>query len=152
MGADGSLRAGAQSIVRGRCISALFPPAPRDFPFRRAVRIGLRALHILTAGTLLGGHIFAQPPDVLLPWLAGAVLTGILLLATDLHASCAFLLEARGVAVLVKLAVLGLVAVFPDAAVALLVAVVLIGAVSSHLPKRYRHRVVLGGERSEKIQ
>jgi hypothetical protein len=126
-----------------RIKDTLFPSTPRDFPYRRTLRVGLRALHILTAGTLVGGHIFAQPTEVLLPWLLGAILSGSLLLLTDLHASCAFLLEARGVAVIAKLIVLGLVAVFPDKAVVLLVSVLLIGAVSSHLPKRHRHRALL---------
>jgi len=130
-----------------RIKDTLFPNTPRDFPFRRTVRIGLRALHILTAGTLIGGHIFAQPTESLLPWLLGAIVTGSLLLLTDLHASCAFLLEARGVAVVAKLIVLGLVAIFPDHAVVLLVSVLLIGAISSHLPKRYRHRVLLFRDR-----
>lgn len=126
--------------------SALCPDPPRDFPYRRTLRVVLRALHILTAGTLVGGHIFAQSTSVLTPWLAAALLTGVLLLLTDLHATCSFLSEARGVAVIGKLIVLGLVSVFPEHAVALLVSVVLIGAISSHLPKRYRHHVVLGGE------
>jgi len=130
-----------------RIKDTLFPNTPRDFPFRRTARIGLRALHILTAGTLIGGHIFAQPTESLLPWLLGAIVTGSLLLLTDLHASCAFLLEARGVAVVAKLIVLGLVAIFPDHAVVLLVSVLLIGAISSHLPKRYRHRVLLFRDR-----
>ncbi len=120
----------------------LFPSTPRDFPYRRTLRVGLRALHILSAGTLVGGHIFAQPTEALLPWLCGAIVTGVLLLLTDLHATCAFLLEARGVAVIAKLIVLGLVAVFPYKAVVLLVSVLLIGAISSHLPKRYRHHVL----------
>jgi len=130
-----------------RIKDTLFPNTPRDFPFRRTVRIGLRALHILTAGTLIGGHIFAQPTESLLPWLLGAIVTGSLLLLTDLHASCAFLLEARGVAVVAKLIVLGLVAIFPDHAVVLLVSVVAVCSIKNHLPKRYRHRVLLFRDR-----
>ncbi len=124
--------------------STLFPREPRDFPLRRTVRIGLRSLHILTAGTFVGGHIFAQPADLLAPWFTSAMVTGFLLLLTDLHASCAFLLEARGISVLIKLIVLGSVAVFPEQTLPLLVAVVMIGAISSHLPKRFRHHVMLG--------
>ena len=126
--------------------AALFPSSPRGFPYRRTVRIGFRAFHILSAGILLGGHVFEQPTTDLEPWLTAAVVTGVLLFATDLHASCAILFEVRGIAVLVKLGVLGLVAVLPQHAVALLVSVMFIGAVSSHLPKRYRHRNLLGGE------
>ncbi|MFQ6023994.1 MAG: hypothetical protein ACE5NW_14845, partial [Acidiferrobacterales bacterium] len=75
---------------------ALFPEVPRDFSCRRAVRTGLRTAHIFTAGTLLAGYIFDQPASVLEPWLLGTVISGLLLLATDLHASLAVLLEVRG--------------------------------------------------------
>ena len=126
-----------------RLSKVLFPATPRDFPYRRSVRIALRSLHILSSGTLVGGHIFAQPSEALFPWLVGAVITGFLLLLADLHASLAFLVEARGLAVLVKLSLLCLAAVYPDAAIPLLISVVLIGAVSSHLPKRYRHKVLV---------
>jgi hypothetical protein len=130
-------------LKRTPLFTFLFPSEPRDFPYRRTARSILRALHILTAGTLVGGHIFAQPDDVLMPWLIGAVLTGTLLLCTDLHASFAVLIEVRGLTSIGKLILLCLVAVHPDAAVPLLVIVVFAGAVGSHLPKRYRHKMVL---------
>ena len=79
------------------------PPEPRSFPFRRGLRTLLRALHILTTGVLLGGHVFDQPQELLTPWLWGSIVTGLVLFATDLYASCAVLLEARGVAVFVKI-------------------------------------------------
>lgn len=130
------------SMNRARLFDILFPPGPRDFPFRRGLRGVLRALHILTAGILVGGHVFAQPQALLMPWLAGAVVTGTLLLLSDLHASFAIVVETRGLVMLVKLFLLGLIAVWPDAAVGLLVVVMLIGAVSSHLPKRQRHKLL----------
>jgi hypothetical protein len=123
-------------------LNVLFPHEPRDFPYRRSVRAALRALHILTAGTLVGGHIFAQPDQVLMPWLVAATATGVLLLLSDLHASLAIVFEMRGLAMFIKLFLLGLIAFWPDAAVPLLVTVVLIGAISSHLPKYYRHKLL----------
>ena len=120
----------------------LFPSTPRSFPFQRVIRTLLRGLHILTTGVLLGGHIFTQSPETLMPWLLGSVLTGLLLFATDLYASCAILLEARGVAVFVKIGLLMLVPMFWDQRIPLLIAALMIGAVSSHLPRTYRHRLL----------
>jgi hypothetical protein len=122
---------------------ALFPRVPRDFTFRRGVRIGLRVLHIFTAGTLLAGYIFDQPVSALEPWLFGTVISGFLLLAPDLHASLAVLLEVRGLAVFAKLVLMALVPVFWDARVSLLFAALVIGAVTSHMPGKYRHKVIL---------
>ena len=121
----------------------LFPDKPRDLPYRRTIRILLRALHILTAGTLVGGHIFNQPLTILEPWLWATVITGLLMLLTDIHSSMAFFFELRGIAVLLKILLLLLIPFFWKQRVAILIAVLLIGAISSHLPKRYRHKTLM---------
>ncbi len=64
-------------------------------------------------------------------------------MATDLHASVAVLCEARGIAVIAKVVLLLLIPVFWEVRVPLLVIILLIGAVSSHMPKRMRHRVLI---------
>ena len=123
--------------------SMLFPKVPRNFPFRRTVCTGLRTVHILTSGILLGGYIFDQPTVALEPWLLATVISGVLLLATDLHATAAVLVEVRGIAVLIKLVLLALVPVFWDTRITLMVASLVIGSIVSHMPKRYRHKVLL---------
>lgn len=92
--------------------SVLFPKEPRNLPFRRTIRILFRALHIMTAGILLGGHVFNQPVALLEPWLWATVITGTIILLTDLHSSLAILFEIRGIAVLMKIILLLLVPVF----------------------------------------
>ena len=101
----------------------------------------LRTLHILATSVLLGGHIFDQPPDMLVPWLWGSVISGLLLFATDLHASCAVLFELRGMAVFIKILLLLLIPFMWESRVQLLIASLIIGAVSSHIPRTYRHRL-----------
>ena len=121
---------------------ALFPNQPRSFPFRRGLRTILRALHVLTTGVLLGGHVFGQAPEVLMLWLWASVISGLLLFATDLHASCAIVFEVRGFAVFIKILLLLLVPVWWELRVPLLITVLVIGVVSSHLPGAYRHRLL----------
>lgn len=120
----------------------LFPTEPRNFPFRRGIRTALRTLHILATSVLLGGHVFNQPPDMLATWLWGSIVSGLLLFATDLHASCAVIFELRGIAVFVKLLLLLLVPFMWDWRVPLLITALIIGAVSSHIPRNYRHRLI----------
>jgi hypothetical protein len=127
---------------RGSLLARLFPSVPRSFPWRRGVRTMLRAAHILTGGVLVGGVLFDQPPEVLSPWVHGMLISGFLLLATDLYASFAILCEVRGASVLTKLGLTALVPVFWGARLELLIAALLLGAVSSHMPGRYRHRVL----------
>ena len=119
----------------------LFPPEPRSFPARRTVRAVLRAAHTLAGGLLLGAHLFNAGPDATLFWLKATLASGLSFLAIDLHASCAIVLELRGLLVLFKLALTGLVAAFPGQAVALLGTVLVAGSIGSHLPSRFRHHV-----------
>jgi hypothetical protein len=127
--------------------SLLLPEVPRDFPFRRAVRGLLRALHILAGGILLGGHFFQVDAATVLPWAWATAGFGAALFATDLHASAAVLFELRGVVVLGKIGVMLLVPVFWDARVELIGALLLAGAISSHVSGKYRHRILFGPAR-----
>lgn len=125
----------------------LFPDPPRDFPLRRLARSLLRAAHILTGGVLLGGHIFSASDPALQWWWAATVISGVLLFATDLHASCAALVEVRGMVVLVKLGLLLLIPAVGAHAVLVLSGALIIGAISSHMPRGFRHKVLFLGER-----
>ncbi|MDO6460504.1 hypothetical protein Q4485_07345 [Granulosicoccaceae sp. 1_MG-2023] len=120
-------------------MSLLFPDVPRDFPFRRWVRIALRTAHLVAIAGLFGGHVFAQPVAALEPWLWAAVLSGFLLFATDLHMSFDALRQVHGLVVIGKVGLLALVPLLWDWRVPLLVAVIVIAAVSSHMPGRWRH-------------
>ena len=129
-------------IARVKTWSTFFPSDPRSFPFRRGIRTILRALHILATGILLGGHVFNQPSEILMVWLWASIISGFLLFATDLYASCAVVFEVRGIVVFFKLFLLLLVPVMWDFRVSLLITILIIGAISSHLPRPYRHRLL----------
>ena len=118
-----------------------FPDPPRDFPFRRALRTVLRALHILCGGLLLGAYLFQQPPETSHLWLILAIASGLLLFLTDLHASLAVLFEWRGLVVAVKFALLAMVAWYPEFAVFLLTLILVLGSFISHVSRKIRHRL-----------
>lgn len=105
-------------------------------------RTVLRAVHILCGGVLLGGYVFTVGATALHLWWFATVISGGLLLATDLHATCAALLEVRGLVVVAKLVLLLALPAAGEHATWLLAIVLLVGAISSHLPGRYRHMVV----------
>ena len=125
-----------------RLLAFLFPEQPREFPYRMTVRISLRALHIMTTGVLLGGYIFHQPTTDLEPWLWVAILSGLMILLTDIYSSFGVLFEVRGIVVLIKILLLSLITVFWEQRIFLLVLILFIGAISSHMPNRYRHKVL----------
>ena len=125
--------------------SLLFPSQPRDFPGRRMTRSILRAVHILGGGVLIGAYLFQQTAEVIAGWYALTVLSGLFLLMTDLHASFAVLVEWRGLSILCKLALLLLLPLLPGWEVQGLVAILVIGSLSSHLSRKFRHRVWVPG-------
>jgi hypothetical protein len=96
----------------------------------------------MTAGVFLGGHIFHQSNAVLEPWLWVAILSGLAILLTDIYSSFAVLFEIRGFVVLIKIMLLCLIPFFWEQRIFLLVLILFIGAISSHMPKRYRHKLL----------
>ncbi len=137
---------------RPKFTSVLFPASPRTIPFRRGIRIALRTAHILTGGVLLGGYIFDEPNSILEPWLWWTIITGLLLFAVDLYATLAILFELHAVAVLVKITLLSLAFVLWDHRVSLLIMALVIGSISSHMPGRFRHKLVFFGSRFAESQ
>lgn len=119
----------------------LFPENPRDFPGRRMLRSILRTVHILGGGVLIGAYLFEQTPDVIKTWFMIATWSGFLLFMTDLHASLAIFFEWRGASIIAKIGLLVLLPIFPGFEIAILIAILTIGSLSSHLSRNFRHRL-----------
>lgn len=128
---------------RGRVFKLLFPLRPRQFPHRRAACIVLRTAHIMATGIFLGGHVLGVTSAPLEPWLWLSVISGLLLFAIDLHASFVALFEVHGIVVMVKILLLLTLPLFWQHRVALLIVILVIGSISSHMPGRYRHKLLL---------
>ena len=124
-------------------LSGLFPDPPRRIPAHRWIGVVLRTAHLVTTGTLLGGHVFDVDPTRLVPLLYGAIATGAAMILLECASTCAWLGMTKGVCAVAKLAVLSVVPLFWDARVPLLIAVTVIAGVSSHMPARFRHYPLL---------
>ena len=119
--------------------SVLFPKPKRSFPGQRWVRISVRTWHLLSMGFLLGGtaHGLTLAEQ---PWgLWGTLLSGLVFMAVELHASCIWLLQLKGIAVLAKLILLWSAGLASTGSLAYLIAAVVIGGISSHMPGKYRY-------------
>ncbi len=101
----------------------------------------VRSLHIVAIAGLVGGVLWGADAEELAPWWGGAALTGFGLAATFSSGGLGWLVELRGLSMLLKLAVLAAVLVVPDAAQWALIAVILLAGITSHMPGRYRYRV-----------
>ena len=119
---------------------------------RRLWNVLLRTLHLAAFALLLGGYAYDVEPERVTPALIATLVTGALLVMLEIRGDARWPFLGKGLFVLAKLVLLLLVSVFPGARVPLLVAVVVLAAVGSHMPGRFRHysvlerRVVSGGE------
>ena len=111
----------------------------RQIPAHRWIGVAFRTAHLISAGVLLGGHVFDVDPARQLPFLYGAIATGVAMIALECAAAAAWLGMTKGVCALGKVALLGAVPWCWDQRVVLLVAVTVIAGVSSHMPARFRH-------------
>lgn len=126
-------------------VEAKFWERRRPLPGVRAMRTTLRTAHLIASGILYGGHVYSVPAERLWPALLATLATGGAFVALEVYRAPIWLVQLRGVAALLKVALLLAVAVFWSCRVWLLTAVMVIGGVASHMPGRYRYFSVLHG-------
>jgi len=114
--------------------------------YSRATNIALRTAHICTAGVVAGGHIFDVGPAHIISWTWPAIITGAALMFLEAFPSWRYVCEGRGAMVVGKLVLLCLIPWQWNARVPVLIAVMVIGSIGSHMPKRYRHYPLLSRE------
>ncbi len=117
----------------------LVPPVPRTFRGSRAWQIAARTLHIAAMGLVLGGLARGAPAGQLLLPVALTVASGLALLGIDLWKSCAVLWQGTGLAMILKLALLGLGELFPGSRLEWYLAATVVASVGSHMPSTWRH-------------
>lgn len=124
----------------GRALgSLLFPAEPRRLRWGRGFQVLFRTVHIIAMGMVLGGLARGGTHDTLLPWIAATLLSGTLLFAIDLYKSGRFLSQGAGVAVLLKLALLGFGNLFPADRLGWYLAATAVASVGSHMTSSWRH-------------
>jgi hypothetical protein len=105
--------------------------------------MALRTGHLAAMGVLVGGHVFAIGPERLLPWLYATIASGCGLILLEAYPTWRWCLEVRGMLVIAKLFATCLVPWFWHYRVPILIAVVVLGSVGSHMPRRFRHASLL---------
>ncbi len=113
--------------------------ARRAIPGDRAWRVGARTVHVAAMGIVLGGVAFDVPGGrLLVPSLLTAA-SGAVLLGIELWKGLDFAWQGAGAAVWLKLALLGLGAIFPSARLEWYLAATAAASVGSHMPGSWRH-------------
>jgi len=122
-----------------RAPGGLFPRRMRDLPGGRWSRIGLRSVHLLGVAGLGGAYLYPLDPVLWHPYLLLTLVSGILLLLGEIWSHGIWLIQLRGLAILLKCLLLGVGLLLPQANPAVLVAVIAISGVIAHAPGRVRY-------------
>jgi hypothetical protein len=117
----------------------LFPVAPRSFSWARPVQLLLRSLHLCAMALVVGALPFGADYRTLRGAILATVLTGVLLFAIDLAKDAAILVQGSGVAVLMKLGLLGLGCLLPAQRLPWYLAATFVASVGAHMPGSWRH-------------
>ena len=117
----------------------LFPETPRHFRWARPVQLVLRSLHIAAMALVVGGIPFGAGFHALRGPILITLVSGVLLFALDLAKDMAMLSQGSGVAVMLKLGLLGMGVLQPSARLPWYLAATLVASVGSHMPGSWRH-------------
>lgn len=112
----------------------------------RALDICFRTAHIGLIGILLGGAVFQAPSQALHRYAYLMVLTGLGLLATELHHSLRWPHEGRGLLAVGHMLPVFFLHLWPGWCVEMLWVALVLGAVGSHMPRTWRHWSLVYGK------
>jgi hypothetical protein len=108
------------------------------------VKILLRALHVLCSGAAVGVFLVEVADPVRSHWMIAASASGVAMLLLDLLESGAFLVQVRGLVVLIKIGLFGVLPFCGPAQGWILAALVVFSVVSSHASSKVRYFIVFG--------
>ena len=136
----------SEASGRKGLLGLLMPAEPRSFFGQRWLKITLRAIHVLCAGTLVGAFAFEVPQASRTQWLIATAISGAALLLLDLIETSAFFLQLRGWVIAVKIGTLCLLPSLGAGSHLTLAAIVLVSVMMSHAPSRVRYKMPFGAE------
>ena len=122
---------------------------------KRGLKISLRTLHLLAVAGVGGGILFALEDDVWINYWWLALVSGILMMLMDIAANRVWIVQIRGVVIILKLILLAFLGSSPGWDRLLLAIIIIISAVISHAPGKLRyyslyHRRVMSSENDSK--
>lgn len=106
---------------------------------KRWSKISLRTLHLLAVAGVGGGILFGLDKELWLSYWWLALATGAVMMLIDMISNPVWLLQVRGLTVLLKLILVGLLGRYPGYDSYLLVIIIVISAVISHAPGKLRY-------------
>lgn len=116
-----------------------FPENSRSFYGKRWLDIILRTIHLMGLSGFSGGLLFHADKSIWLPYFLATILSGLAMLLLSVWSHGKWLIQNRGIAIIVKLFIFFLIPVFPGYEAFLLLSIILISGISSHAPAKFRY-------------
>ncbi len=122
---------------------------------KRWSKISLRSLHLLAVAGVGGGILFALEKDLWINYWWLALVSGVLMMLMDITANPVWIVQVRGIVIMLKLLLLALLGSNPGWDSFLLAIIIIISAVISHAPGKLRyysfyHRRVINSDNDAK--
>ena len=136
-------------------ISNDIEPGMNRTTVKRWSKISLRTLHLLAVAGVGGGILFALEKDLWINYWWLALVSGVLMMVMDIAGNPVWMVQVRGVVIIVKLILLALMVSYPAWGSFLLLVIIIISAVISHAPGKLRyyslyHRRVISSDSDAK--
>lgn len=122
----------------------LIPDQPRRFVGQRWLNIALRSLHLLGIAGVAGGFLFAVEAEQWQRFWQLSLLTGFALMALYVWATARWLVQLKGVVILLKLLLLWWASNSVEWQAELFMLVIVLSAVIAHAPGEIRGYMLLG--------
>lgn len=132
-------------------IPILFPHQSRTFPGKRWFNISLRTLHLIGVAGLGGAWLYDAPRELWQPYLWLSLGSGFAMVALSLFSNGVWLLQLRGLLILFKLVLLGLMLWWPTFNLPLGMVVIVLSSVIAHAPGNVRYYSLWHGRRIEHL-
>lgn len=129
----------------------LFPAEYRTFPGKRWIRIGMRTLHLIGTAGVGGGFLYQAPREAWMPYLILTIATGFAIFFIEIWANGVWLIQLRGMAILVKLVLLSCLHFAPDWGGPPLVISIVISGLIAHAPGDVRYYSILHRRRVDEL-
>lgn len=132
-----------------RAVRVLFPACPRMFPGQRWLNIGLRSAHIIGVAGISGGFLFGLEEMRWMPFWYLTLATGVVLSLLYVWSSAAWLFQLKGLAIVIKLLLLGAAISLPTWRAELFMLIILISGLIAHAPGWVRGYGLVPGNMKE---
>jgi hypothetical protein len=106
---------------------------------KRWTKISLRTLHLLAVAAVGGGVLFGLEFDLWSHYWSLALVSGGLMMLMDMISNPVWIVQIRGLVILLKLILLAFMGNHPGWDIALLAVIIVISAIISHAPGALRY-------------